>query len=188
MSVSMSSVKMKSHRVKQNIIKKSKPISILIPTENINYNKIKLGLMPNFIHSLDASNIHVLISNILKYNLENINLYTIHDCFASDYNNIAIIELLVKHSFIELYFKKDYLQEVHDSFIKQISGYTEVFEEVKNKGELVKFILISKNKNTDIRAKTDTIKYEIPNLPSFDWDINENKLKEEILFNTYFIC
>jgi len=93
MSVSMSSIQMKSHRLRQNLIKKSKPVSILIPTEQIDYKKIKLGLMPNFIHSLDASNIHILISNILKLKLENINLYTIHDCFASDYKNIAIIEL-----------------------------------------------------------------------------------------------
>ena len=184
MSVSMSSVLMKTHRVRQNIIKKAKPISILIPTENINYKKIKLGLMPNFIHSLDASNIHLLISNILKFQLGNINLYTIHDCFASDYNNIALIELLVKHSFIELYFKNDYLQEVHESFIKQISGYTEVYTELNDKGDLIKYIFIIKEGK---KGKTEAVKMEIPNLPSFKWEVDEAKFKEEILHNTYFI-
>jgi DNA-directed RNA polymerase len=182
MSVSMSSREMISKRVRQSVIKKSKPISILIPTEQIDYKKIKLGLMPNFIHSLDASNIHILITNLLNLNLENINLYTIHDCFASDYNNIAIIELLVKHSFIELYFKKDYLVELHNSFIKQINGYTEIFEEELEKGKLNKFVLINKQ---DKKGKVE--KFNIPTLPGFDWEIDVDKLKEEILYNTYFI-
>jgi hypothetical protein len=185
MSVSMSSIRMKSHRLRQNLIKKSKPVSILIPTEQIDYKKIKLGLMPNFIHSLDASNIHILINNILKLKLENINLYTIHDCFASDYKNIAIIELLVKHSFIELYFKKDYLIEVHKSFIKQISGYTEIHEELSDGGKVLQFLLINKSNKKGISI---TQKVYIPDLPSFEWDVDQNKLKEEILFNTYFIC
>jgi len=185
MSVSMSSIQMKSHRLRQNLFKKSKPVSILIPTEQIDFKKIKLGLMPNFIHSLDASNIHILISNILKLKLENINLYTIHDCFASDYKNIAIIELLVKHSFIELYFKKDYLIEIHKSFIKQISGYTEIHEEISDGGKILQFMLINKSNKKGINL---TQKVYIPILPSFEWDVDKNKLKEEILFNTYFIC
>lgn len=181
--VSMSSIIMKSQRLKQNLIKKSKPISILIPTDVIDYKKIKIGLMPNFIHSLDASNIHVLICNILKLKLENINLYTIHDCFASDYNNIAIIELLVKHSFIELYFKKDYLLELHDSFVKQIRGYTDIYEEDSEEGKLCFVLLSSTNKKGKIISK----KVYLPKLPAFEWDIDETKLKEEILYNTYFI-
>lgn len=185
MSVSMSSIQMKSHRLRQNLFKKSKPVSILIPTEQIDFKKIKLGLMPNFIHSLDASNIHILISNILKLKLENINLYTIHDCFASDYKNIAIIELLVKHSFIELYFKKDYLIEIHKSFIKQISGYTEIHEEINDDGKILQFLLINKSNKKGINL---TQKLYIPIFPSFEWDVDQNKLKEEILFNTYFIC
>jgi DNA-directed RNA polymerase len=85
---------MKSQKIRQSLIKKSKPISILIPTDEIDNKKIKLGFMPNLIHSLDGSNIHLLISNILLFKLNDINLYTIHDCFAIDYQNIAKIELL----------------------------------------------------------------------------------------------
>jgi len=201
MSVSMSGVEMISKRVKQNLMKKSKPISILIPTEQIDYKKIKLGLMPNFIHSLDASNIHLLTNNISKLKLDNINLYTIHDCFASDYNNIAIIELLVKHSFIELYFKKDYLEEIHNSFIKQIGGYTEIFKETNEKGKLIQYVLCSKTqvkkvkyidketKKISIKNKevSNTSKLIIPELPSFEWEVDVDKLKNEILFNLYFI-
>jgi len=57
--------------------------------------------MPNLIHSLDASNIHLLCEK-----LKDIPLYTIHDCFASTPNNMEVIEKMVKFAFIEIYFKK----------------------------------------------------------------------------------
>lgn len=175
---------MKSQKIRQSLIKKSKPISILIPTENINYKKIKLGLMPNLIHSLDASNIHLLIVNILKLNLGNINLYTIHDCFASDLHSIAIIELLVKHSFIELYFKKDYLALLEETFLKQISERTEIHKGVDTAGLPTQYLLVNKVTKKGVIKQT---KEELPQLPAFNWDIDEDKLKSEILYNDYFI-
>lgn len=64
MFVSMSNRFMNSKQIKTNLLKRSKPISILIPTDQIDYNNIKTGMMPNFIHSLDASNIHKLVNNL----------------------------------------------------------------------------------------------------------------------------
>ena len=54
--------------------------------------------MPNFIHSLDASHIHLLINNIEQLKIKDLNLYTIHDCFATDAKTMAILELLVKRA------------------------------------------------------------------------------------------
>nr|QWO71450.1 RNA polymerase [Lyophyllum shimeji] len=183
MSVSMSTVKMTSKRVKNNFLKKSKPISLLIPTEQIDYRHIKTGLMPNFIHSLDASNIHILIKNIYKFNIQNINLYTIHDCFASDIKNIRLIELLVKHSFIELYFRRDYLNSVHTSFLKQIQSYTQIFEEKPIDGNK-QYILV---RDTKTNKYNKTEKLILPCLPNFEWSIDKDKVLYDILFNSYFI-
>ena len=94
--LSLSIRKMEEKEVRTSLIKKSKVIAILSTTDKINYKKIKLGLMPNLIHSLDASNIHLCVNNILNLKVNNFNLYTIHDCFASDYKSIGLIELLVK--------------------------------------------------------------------------------------------
>ena len=41
-------------------------------------------------------------------NINNINLYTIHDCFATDYKNMAILEILIKKCFSDLYFNNNY--------------------------------------------------------------------------------
>ena len=121
--------------------------------------------MPNFIHSLDASNIHILIKNIQKYlPKQNINLYTIHDCLASDQKNIGLIELLVKHSFIELYFKHNYLNKIHDSFIDQIKENNEIFEEtviINNKSVKQNYLLLLNN-------KSNLEKIIIPELPQYN--------------------
>ena len=53
--------------------------------------------MPNFIHSLDASNVHLLIKDL--YETDRILVYTIHDCFASTPNNIELLEGKVKRAF-----------------------------------------------------------------------------------------
>ena len=74
MKVSTSTRIMKSKKIKTSLLKKSKPISILIPTDQIDYQNIKIGLMPNLIHSLDASNIHLLIKNLNKNDLKNFKL------------------------------------------------------------------------------------------------------------------
>ena len=47
--------------------------------------------MPNFIHSLDANNVHLLIKNLSEIPAKDIiPFYTIQDCFASTPNNIAL--------------------------------------------------------------------------------------------------
>jgi DNA-directed RNA polymerase len=93
MKVSSSPIVMKSKQIKTSLLKNVKPISILIPTDQIDYGSIKTGIMPNLIHSLDSSNIHILIRNLKNnFNKRFIDLYTIHDCFATHYKNMYLIE------------------------------------------------------------------------------------------------
>jgi DNA-directed RNA polymerase len=178
----MSNIKMIRKQTKTTVIKNSKPITILIPTDNIDHEKIKSGLMPNFIHSLDATNIHLLIKNINKIqNNKNINLYTIHDCFATDYKSMALIELLVKKSFIDIYFNENYMELIHKSFINQIEEITEIYiEKNKLEGDKLYVLLPKKIKTNKKLKKAENIKYlnneneirekiYIPNLPDFNF-------------------
>ena len=59
---------------------------------------------------MDASNIHLLISKIMEglnksNNDQNINLYTIHDCFQTTPYTMNLINQTVKAVFIDLYFE-----------------------------------------------------------------------------------
>lgn len=63
--------------------------------------------MPNLVHSLDASNVHLLCNNLTGQPL-----YTIHDCFATTPNNMEFIEHCVKDAFIKIYFSSgNYLEK-----------------------------------------------------------------------------
>lgn len=198
MSVSISDRKFTKKKIQNTIFKNKKPISILIPTEAIDYIKIKKGLMPNFIHSLDASNIHILIHYINKLDFKkHINLYTIHDCFASDYRTIALIELLVKKSFSDMYFTNNYLDLVHQNFISQIENEYDIIDEIDSEGKIKKYFnvevevkkKINKNKNNNTIEKTKKITKTIliPEVPNFSWHINKSKFENEIIYSLYFI-
>src|ERR1700730_1546268 len=185
MKIYMSNRKMIRKQAKTSVIKNSNPITILIPTNNIDHEKIKTGLMPNFIHSLDASNIHFLIKNINKIkNNKNINLYTIHDCFATDYKTMSIIELLVKKSFTDIYFNKNYLNLIHKSFINQIQEITEVYieKDITNKENYNREFVFLDVKNKKIKKKikdkkflnnSDEVEFKekvyLPVLPDFNF-------------------
>lgn len=201
MKVSLTSMKMESKKIRTNKLRSSKPITILIPTDSLDYNAIKTGLMPNFIHSLDATNIHLLIKLILDLNMNNINLYTIHDCFATDYKNIALLEILIKKSFADIYFNQDYLKFINQLFLKQIEEKISIRSEY-SEGKTTKYILIQPenidkskikylNKKSTILTKyinqNRLVKIYLPDLPDYHWDINKEIINKEIYFNEYFI-
>ena len=105
--------------------------------------------MPNLIHSLDASNIHLFI---LKLNKEPI--YTVHDCFATTPNNMLKIEKLVKEAFIEIYFKDgNYLEKMHNNLMEQIQSYSSGDSSI-----------ITKNGSNYITVEDE--EYKIPNIPN----------------------
>lgn len=189
MTVSMNIISMTSRKIRPKLIKSSKPITILLPTNNLNFKSIKTGFMPNFIHSLDASNIHLLIKQILMLNLNNLNIYTIHDCFATDYKNMAILEILIKKSFSDIYFEHNYLNSIHNSFLGQINSITTIFEDSDNK----KYILVDpkliKNKKLikNFIFENNYVKWYLPILPEYKWSANKDILKKGIIFSQYFI-
>jgi DNA-directed RNA polymerase len=104
------------------------------------------AFMPNFIHSMDAANIHKLVSSIIEYNIENnlkINLFTIHDCFATTPNYMNIVNFKVKLAFIKLYFNNLYIEQMYRSFIDQIESRTNIYTEEKN-GKQILFVINDK--------------------------------------------
>ena len=130
--ISLSNIKFKKERTTSSLIPYGKPVTISIPTNKLNTRKIKTSFMPNLVHSLDASNIHLMCRN-----LTGIPIYTIHDCFASTANNMSIIEDKVKTSFIEIYFKDgNYLEKMHRNLIDQIKSYNNTV--IKDGNEYIK--------------------------------------------------
>ena len=152
-------------------------ITISLPTTNLDIKKNKQAFMPNFIHSMDAANIQLLINNLIeKYPnndiIPNINLYTIHDCFATTPNFMDIINYEVKLAFIKIYFYSDYFDYLHNNFINQIKSYTDIYSEVIINNNITNerfyIYLDEKSKEKDIN------RIYLPDKPiSINW--NDNK-------------
>lgn len=77
--------------------------------------------MPNLVHSLDASNIYLLVE-ALAHDYQSFPLYTIHDCFASLPNNMGELEDRIKTAFIKMYLEKPYLLQLEEFILKDLSN------------------------------------------------------------------
>lgn len=64
------------------------------------------SVIPNIIHSLDASHIYIWISSAKEAKFKPI--ITIHDCFGTHPNKIEEFSLMLKKEFILLYTQKIY--------------------------------------------------------------------------------
>jgi hypothetical protein len=182
-------------KVVTNKLGSKKPITITIPTNRIDRNKMLRSFMPNFIHSLDACNVHLLLYSLIKNN-KNVPVYTIHDCFASSPNHLSLLELKVKEAFIDIYFKnKGYLLKTHEEIIKQINQVHDIYE-IDGKLFIDMSQVLSKNNDKNIELKYPTLSplanneitdLEIPSLPE---SFKNNKLNDFIkglLKSKYFI-
>jgi len=165
-------IKFESFVTKNKIINISKPITITIPTNKIDKVKMIRSFMPNFIHSLDASNVHLLLYKLIKS--DQIPVYTVHDCFASTANNMSILEHNVKTAFIDIYFNEEgYLLKSHNRIISQIK---EVHETITIDGK--EYIDMSSYNTPDIL---------IPELPKAFQTKELNDFIKGLLNSKYFI-
>nr|YP_010033053.1 DNA-directed RNA polymerase [Tuber calosporum]QOW39570.1 DNA-directed RNA polymerase [Tuber calosporum] len=104
-----------------------------------------------------------------------INLYTIHDCFASTLDTMEIIEILVRESFADMYFgNKTYINVMHENFINQIKSFVTVFIDDKKQ----EYIIV------------DEKRINIPNIPISiieNFEQNLKILRSSVIKSAYII-
>jgi DNA-directed RNA polymerase len=72
------------------------------------------AILPNIIHSKDASHLILILNNLKKVNP----VISIHDCFGCLPNNMIDLENLVKLEFINLYSKSNYLEKFNSDLLE----------------------------------------------------------------------
>ena len=101
---------------------------------------------------------------------------------------MAILQILIKKCFSDLYFNNNYLNIIHNSFINQINSITSVFEDTEGSFILVDPKLIKNKKLIKNSIFEDNlVKIYLPKLPEYKWSVNKNIIRKEIMFNQYFI-
>jgi DNA-directed RNA polymerase len=76
------------------------------------------AIIPNIIHSLDASHLMNIINNAINDKFSPV--ITIQDCFGTLPNQMASLEFRVKKEFVTLYSKNNFLKEYHNRFIQNL--------------------------------------------------------------------
>ncbi|GAA4828682.1 MULTISPECIES: DNA-directed RNA polymerase [Actinomycetes] len=90
--------------------------TLKVTTDKLRSAKQGRALMPNLIHSLDASVLALLADDLFNTNNIN-NFYSIHDCFAVTANNIPKLFSALKSIYTKIYTQDIFLRNF-DNFIR----------------------------------------------------------------------
>ena len=104
-------------RIKTKIGTSTVYLSLNEETEEVNSNKSTRSFAANFVHSLDAANVHLALDKSNKQGLKNFT--TIHDCFGSTAADIEEFISCVKQSFVEMY-TSNVLDDLYDQSVMQL--------------------------------------------------------------------
>lgn len=95
--------------------------------DEINKRKQIQAIIPNIIHSLDASHLIKIISYVIRrqdnplYNMNYLKyIIPVHDCFGTHPNQLGILEEIVKREYIWIYSNEKFLVKFHNKIIKSI--------------------------------------------------------------------
>jgi DNA-directed RNA polymerase len=91
-----------------------------IPSKKLNGNKQIRALMPNLIHSLDATALALLVETYFNNIAEVQNFYSIHDCFAVTANNVNNMIQFLKLAYIKIYTEDAYLRKLDRGILDYI--------------------------------------------------------------------
>jgi DNA-directed RNA polymerase len=169
MKVKMGYTKRESKPIK-SLFSKLRLGSISRPLIELDVISNQIAFMPNFIHSMDATNIQLLIKRLI-YKGFIMNLLTNHDCFATTPNYMYYLNKEIRLAFFMIYFEDDYIKNVHEHFIKQIYNTTELIY-IKETDKLVEInIKDIKNQTLSLDLNQEYViiiknkEYTIPRLP-----------------------
>ena len=117
-----------------------KKVNYVVETDNIDKNEHKKGIAPNFVHSLDATHLFMIIDELKKRGITH--LRPIHDSFGVYADDVDVLEEVIKDTFIKLYsnsiltdfvnFVKSHYENIElKKFEKYISKIKKEVDEIK---------------------------------------------------------
>ena len=79
------------------------------------------ALMPNLIHSMDATTLALLVNLYFDKTSQSVNnFYSIHDCFAVTANNVEKLISIIKIVYINIYSDNSYITKFDKGIIENI--------------------------------------------------------------------
>ena len=85
-------------------------IKVLVDSPDPSPSRHSLGLSPNFIHSMDASHLHLVTAKMAEL-IPNVSLAMIHDSFGTHAADTAVLYTVLRDEFVLMYENSDPLTE-----------------------------------------------------------------------------
>lgn len=152
-------------KVTINILGKNRTAVLRNWTNDVDTRKEVQAIIPNIIHSLDASHLNLVVNSWNNY------ILPIHDCFGTHPNNMESLANLVRLKFVEIYAKKDYLKNIDKKFRLML------------KDNSIELVLKNNIEYVKIPKKDRYLYLEIPKLP----EMGKLNIKDIIKKGKYMI-
>lgn len=151
----------------------------LILNQNLpktNTRRQTLAIIPNIIHSMDASHLIWILKKACEKNSEINPTITIHDCFGTLPNKMIELEKIVKLEFINLYSHKDFLTSFHENLLYNLDK-NKIKYEIKE--DSVYILTCFSNLNIPLTTENSKFKKEEINflLPPKTGKLNLDEIK-----------
>lgn len=128
-----------------------KKINLSVLTNDIDHDKQLRSLMPNLIHSLDATSMTQLYFLFNKKYKEDGQFYAVHDCFGTTMDKVDSLKRLLCLVYVELYSRDEYLYKFDENIIEYIK----------------------QNSNFEWEGRTIYLDNESIVLPKVDWVVKD---------------
>lgn len=114
--------KTKSDDIKFKANTKNIKIYREVETNTLNKEKMKNGIVPNFVHSQDASHMALTINECSKHFND---FSCVHDSFGCSVKNASKLFQIVRKTFVDMYCKRDILDNLYNDFYNQLLEHSE---------------------------------------------------------------
>ena len=129
MKITQHYLKSKQTVISTKLFKQTKKMVIRESLNELDKIKQTNAIIPNIIHSLDATHLINLINKSQDMGFAPI--ITVHDCFGTHPNKMDELAFMVKKEFVLLYSQENFLKTYHDRLIQSIrdNNYIIMFNE-----------------------------------------------------------
>lgn len=95
--------------------------------DKFDFNKQIRALMPNLIHSLDATSLNLLYKQFIKsfFSKNDTQFFFVHDCFATTCDKVSILKTILASFYTDLYSSDPYLHKFDKSIFDNIKNNTD---------------------------------------------------------------